>query len=106
MLKQVNDNNFEQEVIQSAKPILVHFKQTWSGFSKRLSSEVVKCSAEFSQLVNFYELDTDDSSATASKYSISEGATAILLFKEGKVVWKKEGVQMSSTISDLIRRSL
>lgn len=89
MLKHVNKENFENEILKSNGPILVDFFATWCGPCQMLGPVLEKISnsrAEF----DIAKINIDDSQELARKYGI-EVVPTMVIFKEGKPVGKIVG---------------
>ncbi len=94
---QLSDSNFESEVINSQKPILVDFWAEWCGPCKMIAPELEKLAAEKNEQLRIGKLNVDDNRETAMKYSISSIPT-LLLFKNGQIVKKLIGVMSKDKI--------
>ena len=94
---QLSDSNFESEVINSPKPILVDFWAEWCGPCKMIAPELEKLAAEKTGQLRIGKLNVDDNRDTAMKYSISSIPT-LLLFKNGEIVKKLIGVMSKDKI--------
>ena len=96
-ISQLNDFNFESEVIDSKMPVLVDFWAVWCGPCKMIAPELEKLVAEKGEQLKIGKLNVDDNRETAMKYSISSIPT-LLLFKNGEVVKKLIGVMSKEKI--------
>jgi len=89
---QVNDANFDQEVLQSALPVLVDFWAPWCGPCRMIGPIIEELAKEYAGKVKVCKLNTDEAQDTAGKYQISAIPT-ILLFKGGKMTQQLVGLQ-------------
>jgi len=89
---QLTDDNFEQEVVKSAQPVLVDFWAPWCGPCRMIGPVIEELAREYDGKVKVCKLNTDEAQDTAAKYQISAIPT-ILLFKGGKVVQQLVGLQ-------------
>lgn len=98
---EINDLNFENEVISSKVPFLLDFSAVWCGPCKVLTPIVEKLADEYVGKVRVGKLDIDDSPAVASKFGI-RGVPTVLVFKEGKVSGSHVGVTNKETLVRLL----
>lgn len=87
---EVNDSNFESEVIKSTAPVFVDFWAPWCGPCRMVAPVVEELAKEMAGKVKFVKVNVDDSPLTASKYGIMSIPT-LLLIKGGQVVNQQVG---------------
>ena len=73
-------DNWEKEVVQSDKPVLVDFWATWCGPCRALGPTIDKLADEYAGKVKVGKLNVDDQSDLAGKYGISS-IPQVLVFK-------------------------
>jgi thioredoxin 1 len=99
-ISQLTDSNFEGEVINSEKPVLVDFWAVWCGPCKVIAPEIEKLAEEKSEELKIGKLNVDDNRDTAIKYGISSIPT-LLLFKNGEVVKKIIAMSKNEIITEI-----
>jgi thioredoxin 1 len=82
---ELNDGNFESEVLKSDKPVLVDFWATWCGPCRMVGPIVEEIAKDYEGKLKVGKLNVDDNSQTAVQYGIMS-IPSLLFFKEGKVV--------------------
>jgi len=80
----ITDDNFEQEVIKSDKPVLIDFWATWCGPCKMIAPIVEELVDEYEGKAKIGKLDVDNNQQTAIKFGVRSIPT-ILIFKDGKL---------------------
>ncbi len=98
---EINDLNFETEVLKSAEPFLLDFSATWCGPCKALSPIVDKLADEYKGKVRVGKLDIDDSPGVTTKFGI-RGVPTILVFKGGQEAGRHVGVTNKETLVKLL----
>jgi thioredoxin 1 len=77
-VQEVGDESFEQEVLQSGKPVVVDFWAPWCGPCKAVEPIFAQLESEHGERVGFAKLDIDENPVTASRYGVLSIPTAIL----------------------------
>lgn len=90
MTTQVNDNNFEEVVLKSSKPVLVDFWAPWCGPCKQLGPIIDSVAEEMKDQLDVVKCNVDDSPEAPSKYMV-RGIPALIIFKDGEIVDTKVG---------------
>lgn len=101
----LNDLNFEEQVVKSDIPVLVDFSATWCGPCKAIAPLVDQLADEFDGKMKVGKLDIDDSPGVAQKYGI-RGVPTLYVFKGGEVVGKLVGAAPKQNIKSLMERAL
>ena len=97
----VTDATFEQEVLQSALPVLVDYWADWCGPCKMISPILDEISKEYNGRVKVCKLNIDDNQATPPKYGI-RGIPTLMLFKNGNVEATKVGALSKSQLTAFV----
>ena len=98
---EINDLNFDSEVVKSGVPFLLDFSAVWCGPCKALTPIVERLADEYKGKVRVGKLDIDDSPAVASKFAIKSVPT-VLVFKDGKESGRHVGVTNKETLLKLL----
>lgn len=105
MVREINDNNFESEVINSENISIVDFWAPWCGPCRKMSAVIDEVATEFQGKINVFKINTDDNLKSAKEYSIS-GLPSILIFKDGKPIERLVGLMPKDTLSNNIKKHL
>ncbi|NPV60400.1 MAG: thioredoxin [Actinobacteria bacterium] len=89
---ELNDGNFEQEVIKSDLPTLVDFWAPWCGPCQMMGPVIEEAAAEWEGKVKVCKLNVDESMEVARKYQIQSIPT-IILFDKGEPAKKIVGAR-------------
>lgn len=103
--RDINDANFEKEVLNAQNVTVVDFWAPWCGPCRKLSPLLDEISAELGDGVDFVKLNTDDNLETAKKYSVS-GLPTLLIFKDGEPKERLVGLMPKTTIVSKIKSCL
>jgi thioredoxin 1 len=82
---EVNDTNFEQEVMQSSEPVIVDFYAPWCGPCKMLAPFLDKLAEQYEGKAKVVKVNVEDSPMTATSFGI-RGVPAIYSMKDGEIV--------------------
>ncbi len=87
----LTDDNFEQEVVKSEKPVLVDFYADWCAPCRMMAPVIDELADSYTEKVKVAKLDTDAHREAASRFGISAIPT-VILFKDGEPVQRFVGV--------------
>lgn len=92
MAHEFTDQNFEQEVLKSDKPVLVDFWAPWCGPCQMMGPIINDLAVEMGDKAKVGKLNVDENPDTAAQFGIMS-IPSIKIFKDGKVVKEFVGVQ-------------
>jgi len=99
------DKNFNSEVLQSDKPVLVDFWAEWCGPCKMIAPILEEVATEFDGKLTVGKLNVDENNETPPKYGI-RGIPTLLLFKNGNVAATKVGALSKAQLTEFLNENL
>ena len=103
--QEVNDSNFEEEVIQHTSPVLVDFWASWCAPCRTMSPIVDAVADEYVGRVKVVKLNIDENQNTAAKYAVMSIPT-LAIFKEGKEIERLVGFISQRNLSEKLKPHL
>lgn len=100
MVKTITAENFEQEVVQSEKTVVLDFWASWCG-PCRMFTPIIEQFAQDNPDVVVGKVNIDEQSALTERFSIMSVPT-LVIFKNGEVVKKSAGVISKDAIEAMI----
>ncbi|MEH6537193.1 MAG: thioredoxin [Psychroserpens sp.] len=90
------------DIINSEIPVLVDFFADWCGPCKMLAPILKQVKEELVDDVKIIKIDVDKNQPLAAQYQV-RGVPTLLLFKNGKQVWRQSGVLQKNEIINVIK---
>ena len=103
-LNEVTDGNFQAEVLEADKPVLVDFWAPWCGPCRVIAPSLEEIAEEKDDL-RIVKLNVDDNQATAARYDVMSIPT-LILFKNGEPAHKIVGALPKSRLVKEIEPAL
>jgi thioredoxin 1 len=104
---EIRDSNFDTEVIQSDRPVIVDFWAPWCAPCKLISPIVEELATSFGDRVKFTKCNVDENPVTPRKYGI-QAIPNLIFFKKGSIADQIVGVEpklrLEKAIRDLLQR--
>lgn len=96
----ITKENFEQEVLQSAKPVLLDFWASWCGPCRMLGPVVDEVAEERTD-VKVGKVNVDEQPELAGQFGVMSIPT-LLVFEQGKLVRQAVGARPKASVLDLL----
>ncbi len=97
----LSENNWNEEVISSDKPVLVDFWAPWCGPCRIIAPIIEEIAEEFEGKLKVGKINTDENPNIAMQYGIRAIPT-VILFKNGEVVDTRIGVQPKDALKQMV----
>ena len=95
--KEIDDNSFEKEVINSAMLTIVDFWAPWCGPCRKMGPLLDEISEEFKNKIKVVKINTDENLKRATEYQVSS-LPSVFIFKNGEVKETMVGLMPKSAI--------
>jgi len=93
------------KILKDEKPVLVDFFAEWCGPCKTMAPELKKFADTHKETVRVLKVDIDKNRASAEQFNI-QGVPTLILFKNGKVLWRQSGAMNAKQLSDIIKSKI
>ena len=100
-----SDQNFEQEVLKSEKPVLVDFWAEWCAPCRMIAPAVEAVAGEYADRAKVGKLNVDENQSVTSRYNIRSIPT-LLVFKNGEIKEQLVGATSKDTLARLLEKNL
>lgn len=100
MIKHTNENDFNKDVIENNKLVIIDFFATWCMPCKMLAPIFEEVADKYTD-VDFFKIDIDQNPNLVQQFGIDSVPTLIFI-KDGKVVNQEIGVRSSSELTQII----
>lgn len=100
---EINDGEFETDVLQADKPVLVDFWAPWCGPCRAIAPVIEDLAGTYADKINFKKCNVDNNPVTPGKYGIKSIPT-LIFFKNGKVEEQIVGIVAKSKLEEVISR--
>ncbi|MDJ0576136.1 MAG: thioredoxin [Xenococcaceae cyanobacterium MO_234.B1] len=102
---EIADSQFEQEVEQADRPVLVYFWASWCGPCRLVSPSINSIADSYGDRLKVVKLEVDPSPESVAKCKV-EGVPALRLFKDKQIVASHEGAIGKQQIQAMLDSNL
>lgn len=92
-----------QEIINQNKPVLVDFYATWCGPCKMMTPILDDVKKRVGNNASIIKIDVDKNQQAAAAFQVS-GVPTLIIFKNGKQLWRQSGVVTAIELEKLINQ--
>jgi len=94
-----------ESLINDSRPVIVDFHAVWCSPCKMQSPILKEVAAEFGEKIKVIKIDVDQNNEIAGRYNIQSVPT-LIIFKNGKLVWRQSGVVSKSQLKSVLMQNI
>ncbi len=92
-------------IINGNTPVLVDFTAVWCGPCKMMKPVLEQLHRQMGNTIRILKIDIDKSPAAAQAFSVQSVPT-LILFQQGKLLWRQSGVVQASSLQKIIEQHI
>lgn len=102
---EIGDGNFEEEVLQSEKPVIIDFWAPWCGPCRAMTPIIEDIAKNFGDKVKVTKCNVDDNPITPGKYGVKAIPT-LIFFKNGELFEQVTGMMAKPKVEEVLNRMI
>ena len=104
-IAQVNDDQFEEQVLKSSEPVLVDFWAEWCGPCKMIAPMLDELAVSYAGKLKIAKINIDHNQKTPRNYNV-RGIPTLMIFKNGKVEATQIGAVSKTQLAQMIDKAI
>lgn len=99
---EIEDDNFEEKVLKSDKPVMVDFWAPWCGPCKAIAPTVESLEKEYGNNMTFAKVNVDENPISPSRYGV-QAIPTLIFFKNGEIADQITGMVAKEKLEETIK---
>jgi thioredoxin 1 len=105
LIKHISDATFEQDVLNSSKPVLVDYWAEWCGPCKMIAPILDEVAGTYGEKLQVAKMNVDENREIPAKFGI-RGIPTLMLFKNGELAATKVGAMSKAQLTAFLEQQL
>ena len=99
---EIEDDTFEEAVLQSDLPVMVDFWAPWCGPCKAIAPSIDALEADYGDKMKFVKVNVDENPISPSKYGV-QAIPTLIFFKGGEIMEQITGMVTKDKLEETIK---